>query len=138
MLCAGTGCVSNKSFNNEHALEKTKIENIFFHNPKKPSEEKPKKKEINLLELRKALEDSFQNKPVQNPPLPDIGVAEKKNIEELPPDIPDKSVVSDSERELQDRIEQEKFEDKILEETYISESPPSEKKPIKPGETVKL
>jgi CxxC-x17-CxxC domain-containing protein len=107
--------------------KQTKIENISFHNPRlRPSsagasagkqnsggQEKPKRKEINLSELRQALEESLAKKS------------------ESP------------EEELKKRIEEEKFEDKATKEAEKPQKanvaePKNDKKIIKPGESVKF
>jgi len=88
-----------------------KIEDISFNRHRKPAEKEErsskrkqptKRKEINLSELREALEESIKPK--------------------------------DSAEELKQRVEQEKYEDKTIED----EPKNSGKKPLKPGEAVKL
>lgn len=98
--------------------EEIKLENVPFHTPKNPAraggkQENQKtskfgsrRKEINLSDLKKALEES-------------LATVDKKTPEE----------------ELKDRIEQEKYEDKMAEEDKFKEP---NKKPLKPGESVKL
>jgi CxxC-x17-CxxC domain-containing protein len=128
------------------------IESVSFHNPKPDKSQghfdgpatispkaslggnqvKPKRKEINLSELRKALEESLGNKDKQEKEQP------KENTEE--------AKTKSSEEELKERIEQERYEDKAVEEK--PEEPKlddkkifqltQDKKPLNPGETVKL
>jgi len=125
------------------ADKEIKIQDIPFNDPKKPAfsrteekSDKPKRKEINLSELRKALEESLENK--------DAIVSEdeiKKGIEE---DI--QPLQSSPEEELRERIEQEREEDKVVEGNGLEKSKSDEilrqaqdeKKVIKPGETVKF
>ncbi len=45
-----------------------KIENIPFSAKRKPEDQKPKRKEINLSDLKKALDESLQNKSRKNAP----------------------------------------------------------------------
>ncbi|TSC95232.1 MAG: hypothetical protein CEN87_244 [Parcubacteria group bacterium Licking1014_1] len=52
------------------SLYSEKIENIPFHSPKKREEEKPKRKEINLSELKRAIEESLEE--VKEEPIPDV------------------------------------------------------------------
>src|SRR5207244_4464099 len=56
-----------------------KIENIPFHVTKKNKDEKQKRKEINLSELKKALEESLENKE-EDKTLP--AVKEEKDVNE--------------------------------------------------------
>ncbi len=91
---------SGRTTGRDHSSEK--IGNISFHNPKSASispkassggnQERPKRKEINLSELRKALEDSLEKK------------------DELDGGMQIKA--KDSKEELEQRVEEEKYEDK--------------------------
>jgi CxxC-x17-CxxC domain-containing protein len=132
-------------------LEEVKIENVPFHNPKKNQEDKkffnagqdrPKRKEINLSELRKALEASLEKE--EKPREEEIeDISEPKKVDEKP---------AKPQNELQERIEGEKEMDeaqsllaKAGEPEKKSEQkvlpPPkkgADKKIIKPGETIKF
>ncbi|GEM_PF-310702 len=134
----------------EFPKEELKIENVSFHSPKPDksrghfdppttvspkasldrNQDKPHRKEINLSELRKALEESLGNKDEHEKEQPEENIEGAKT--------------ESSEEELKERIEQEKGEDKI--EDISSQDKISapenlklpKKKIIKPGETVKL
>jgi len=104
--------------------EEVKIQDIPFHTPKNKNEhqEHPKRKEINLSELRKALEESLEKKEEKPAPTPKISPA----------------------KELQDRIQEEVEEDKLQKEEIEEKDGKNEpeengkKGLIKPGQTVKL
>lgn len=83
----GESLHSGGGFDETETIDALKIEEIPFHSPKK-REDKPRRKEINLSELRKALEESL----------------EKKESEETP------------EEKLKERIEEEIEEDKTIED----------------------
>jgi CxxC-x17-CxxC domain-containing protein len=129
--------------------EDVRVENISF-SPKRRQDEqkpfgaaqgKPKRKEINLSELRKALEESLEKKD-----LPSQGDKQGEKIVER----------SDNQQdELQSRIEEEKEMDKSAEENEMESpkspksllpvknenplaAPADKKKEIKPGETIKF
>ncbi|HCC59887.1 MAG: hypothetical protein A2402_00660 [Candidatus Staskawiczbacteria bacterium RIFOXYC1_FULL_37_43] len=127
---------SNQNFSGEEA----KLENVPFHKPKtkdgqhsgftSPSPKQgnapsKQRKEINLSDLKKALEESLA--------ATNTKISEEQN-EKTP------------EEELKDRIEQEKYEDKMAaEDKFKGSGKPAEsagnqadKKPLKPGESVKL
>ena len=140
--------------------EKVKIENVSFHNPKnRPEEskalrEKPKRKEINLADLRKTLEASLLKKDESDEDEFDSEEEIDRQKEQVAKQaaIPEPAVVQKSDEELMERVEQEKEEDKFeMEGKPILPPPPSQpkkeeilqqtqdkKKPIQPGETVKL
>lgn len=135
----------NKPSENSAPAEAVKIENVSFHNPKnrqdEQKKEKPKRKEINLADLRKALEESLENKKSLKP-------EDKQEEEFVADDIAEKQSES-SEEELQERVEQEKESDKVSGEDaqegpkeLPSLVPPvkddGEKRVINPGETIKL
>ncbi len=97
-----------------------KIESVPFHTPKKrsePEKAKPKRKEINLSELRKALEESLQLKEKDNEPE-----EEPEEKEDLPMKV---------EKQETHIIPAEKREEDKKDNT-------SKKGVIKPGETVKF
>ena len=104
------------------------IENIPFRNPKKRAEAKPKRKEINLAELRKALDESLS--------------APAESLEEIVKEA------ASPKNELEKRIDEEKYEDKSVEIGKpvapigpiqpVEPAKNNKKKQIKPGETVKL
>jgi hypothetical protein len=114
------------------------IENIPFRNPKKRAEAKPKRKEINLAELRKALDESLEKKEKRE----EMESAPAESVEEVVKGI------SKPQDELEARVVEEKYEDKSVEigkpEVPIGPAQPvkpaknNKKKQIKPGETVKL
>lgn len=136
----------------EFARENAKIENVSFHSPKKSGnggdrneqrrpkpysapQERPKRKEINLSELRKALEESLEKKPQAEEP------------EEIEEKVVDNTVVQNTaakspENELKKRMEEEQEMDKIKAPETPKALPSAEKKNgkkvIKPGETIKL
>jgi len=124
---------SNKDF----FAEEIKLENVPFHTPKnsaradgkqenqKTSKFGGRRKEINLSDLKKALEESLAT------------------VDKKAPEMQEKQNEKTPEEELKDRIEQKKYEDKMAEEDKFKESDkPAEssggKKPLKPGESVKL
>jgi len=136
-----------------------KIENVSFHNPKRRPEDqrqpkddlKPKRKEINLSELRKALEESLATKSAKD--SSDVDSDEDEPDEKIAqpavvvPDTkelsPENVELEEPKTELQERIEEEKEMDKFTPEDESSntvEKKPTEptKKSLKPGETVKL
>jgi CxxC-x17-CxxC domain-containing protein len=126
------------------AAENWKVENISFHNPKnKPEDRKkdrPKRKEIDLAELRKALEESLEKKGEIENPHPENDENADEPFENTAAGKP-----SQNQNELQKKIEQEKELDKMTEEENAVEPGPlpenkaiEDKKIIKPGETVKL
>ena len=133
-----------KSFKREEVSgEKIKIENIPFHKPKRKPEEQKPKREIKLADLRKALEESLQIKEEpegfkERSNEISVKVEEKKAEKKMPEAIIKEEIPVSSNKELQDRIEREKLEDKVIEDTQISESPQTRRKSIKPGETIKL
>lgn len=115
------------------AREAVKIENIPFHIPKKREEErdlplqagKPKRKEINLDELRKALEESLEKAP------------RPRNEAGIP-------AVEDSLGIEEEKIEDE-VEDKVVEETQsggngeeIRTEENRDKRVIQPGQIIKF
>jgi CxxC-x17-CxxC domain-containing protein len=127
--------------------EPTKIQDVSFHNPKnKPSEQKPqlprqdkalpagrqaKRKEVDLSELRKALQESLANKDESEETVDESAEAP---AEEIPQENIDKK---SPEEQLNSRIEEEKEKDEEdAEESPVK--PETNKKPIKPGETVRL
>jgi len=124
--------------NKENLKEELKIENVSFHNSKISShiiekteghrQDKPHRREINLSELKKALEESLENKDELDNKK-EIGKIQKNS--EL---INKKS--ESSKKELQDRIESEREMDKFKDDSegIIEEN----KKVIKPGEKIKL
>lgn len=127
-------CLKKLKAGQEHEHDKKnqeiKIENISFHNPKSRQDDKQRpasakasvrqKKEINLSELKKALEESLGHKSA------DEALGKKD--------------------ELQERIEEEKEIDKVINlpaSTKTTKALPNgknndKKKVIKPGETIKL
>lgn len=161
----GSGQATSESFNpvQDKYEEPEKIEAISFHSSNRrqnensfkgiPSEksfnatqEKPKRKEINLVELRKALEESLLNR--DEPEKIEIK-PKKDSIKESPLE------------ELKKRVEEEKLEDKALEEDLINikksdviktkllakphgktdsikTSAEAKKEIMKPGETIKF
>ena len=125
----------------DQVVEKVKIENVSFHNPKnKPEEqkevrEKPKRKEINLLELRKTLEASFKH--------------EEEFEEESNDEVINTPTIKSSDQELRERVKKEKEEDKFEKDNapflsgenqvpVLPKKSDNTKKQIKPGETIKF
>ena len=101
--------------------KETKLEPISFHSlNRRQSEQKTqtKRKEINLSELRQALEESLKNKPDKSPEGHFDGPATK---------LPQASL---SGEELKARVEEEKYEDKATfpDTQRAPENPPLEKK----------
>jgi len=126
-------------------LEEVKIENVSFHNPKNSAlnraegrPEKPRRKEINLSELKKALEKSLGKKKEDEDINEGPGALSGSYPEKLAKPQPTSASKGSgaAKDELQSRIEEEKEMDKFTE----GESPESgdKKKVIKPGETVKF
>lgn len=114
------------------------VERVSFA-PRKKEEERlsghPKqRKEINLADLKKALEESLEKRDDK------IKIGDEQNqpkkSEKLEPEVFDDAPPKSSEKELKERIEEEKLEDKS--ERVEKPVKISNKKPIKPGETVKL
>ncbi len=68
---------------NNNAEKFNKIENIPFHNPKKIQSQKPIRKEINLSDLKKALEESLEDKELSA----DTEDLEVEKIDSKKPDI---------------------------------------------------
>jgi len=125
----------------------SKIENISFNTLRKkqgdknqekalPAGRQAKRKEINLSELKKALEESLEKKPDK----PD------SSLRGAPSDDGATKQSQSPEEELKQRIEEEKYEDKVTEGGGSNGygNPPSPKategrrKPLEPGESVKL
>lgn len=118
--------------------EDVKIENVAFNASRKKQSTSAlppnasagrSKREINLADLKKALEESLEkksDKPTKSS-APQSQVSQnKEGIEpEKNPEI--------LKQELERRREQEKYEDKITEESVAPN-----RKPLKPGETAKL
>ena len=127
------------------------VENIYFHGSKKSNEQRNKKqsvqqgskrKEINLSELRRALEETLQKKDEDEAKEPEGRPKEQNGTAPEPKD------------KLQIRIEREKEMDKVIGENESGKSQPqknqdsanlsgppaqvSKKNIINPGETVKL
>jgi hypothetical protein len=100
--------------------QEVKIQDIPFHSPKKPAlsraegrteeKDRPKRREINLSELKKALEESLENKEEEETEKPEDKLAEK--------------------------IEEEKQMDGVLKEENKTNEENNKKGIIKPGETV--
>ena len=125
----------------ENYDEHVKIQDIPFHSHKKSSDIRrkdhsqerssfvpvsgQKRREINLSELRKALEESLGHSPT--------GEASQNESAKEPE--PEKK---DPKEELKQRIEEEKYEDKAQEVLQTPEDNKSKKGTIKPGETIKL
>ena len=118
-----------------------KIETISFSssNRRQSEHKKPekqiKRREVNLSELRHALEESLE---IKKEPEKDREVADK-NVGGL------EDKVKSSKEELAERIEEEKYEDETMvvgnpaesQKTNVVE-PKNKKEIIKPGETVKF
>ncbi len=158
-----------------------KIGNVSFHNPKKSDEDhvasksgmKSKRKEINLSELRKALEESLapleasdlEKKNSKNDGSKPLTGLEKKDEPPVSAETSEdkeaisQEVIKTPEEELKERIEQEKYEDRAEDLSAQAEASKGfpepiakedeqrffstrrnndKKKPINPGETVKL
>jgi CxxC-x17-CxxC domain-containing protein len=131
-----------------HPEKEVKVEKVSFNASRKPAEPrnekpavKPKRKEINLADLRQALEESLKNKSKPAPEPKGIPEESMMITQEVP-----KTKKESPKEELQDRIEEEKGEDLAEEEPdglVIPKKeekpvPPAAKKVIKPGETIKL
>jgi CxxC-x17-CxxC domain-containing protein len=141
--------------------DEVKLENVSFHSPKKPADERkndrgkfqPKpqrRKEINLSELRKALEDSLSKKEEEYGEYPDMKAGEPeqgltKDKSRSLVKTEDSTVLSkfiqeekniDPQKELQARIEQERAMDQAKEES--GEDDGKKRGIIKPGEKIKL
>lgn len=117
---AGLGIEFGSESIKNRPAERAKIENVSFNTPRqkqadqKKSKQDAHRKEINLADLKKALEESLSKK------------------EEEPAEEEQKRTPESAQAELESRREQEKYEDKIVEDDK------SQKKPLKPGESVKL
>ncbi len=141
----------------ELSVNEAKIGNISFHRPRNKQEENkkehPRRKEIDLVELRKALEESLGKKPASKPS--GINDADNSGHQETSREKNNgqkndiSSISSDLEKaadkELAERIEEEKLSDKIVEKENDKNNgflpknkTEDEKKIIKPGETIKL
>jgi CxxC-x17-CxxC domain-containing protein len=123
----------SESFSGEKPKEKNeKIENVSFNAPRENQKDilraTPKRKEINLSELKKALEESLEKKPKKE--IEKQEETFKKNQSNFP--TQDKS----SEEILKVRIVQEKNEDAL--EKKIQEGASKNRKQIEPGEKIKL
>ncbi|MGD0576741.1 MAG: CxxC-x17-CxxC domain-containing protein, partial [Candidatus Staskawiczbacteria bacterium] len=142
---AGISDGSDKNF--------SRIENISFHNPKRKPEDrqqnKPKRKEINLSELKKALEESLATKEKPEEEEAEAEEETEQGVEGKIEAIPAPKIFANVEEELQSKIEEEKEIDQVKDEPETPEeiakakalpSPKTQdnKKAIKPGETVKF
>ncbi|MDP3882890.1 MAG: type IV secretion system DNA-binding domain-containing protein [Candidatus Staskawiczbacteria bacterium] len=134
--------------------ERAKIEEISFSSRRQKGESRPasvqdsprQRKEINLADLKKALEDSLsksdlpdnKQKKAQNPaPAPDASQNEVGWANEVV------EKVETPEEELKRRREQEKYEDKVVEDSkpkWPEKTTDNQagKRPLDPGKKVKL
>jgi CxxC-x17-CxxC domain-containing protein len=126
------------SINTDAEQKESKIENISFSDRRRDKDEKKpfysdgenqkfsqKRKEINLSELRKALEESLEKKEEKKPD-------EIKEINKILPEItPEKSL----EEQLKEKIEQKKKDDELKK---IEEQDNNKKGKLKPGQKIKL
>jgi len=144
----GRSLSAEKPAAQEYFGEEVQIQDVSFHRPKSDKSpkghfdgpatispkaslggNKPGRKEINLADLRKALEDSLAHKPDKPAESPSGNQAGKEPAGGL--QIKPKS----AEEELRQRLEEEQSEDKVKEDDG---SKKSEKKPLDPGKPVKL
>ncbi len=142
--------------NEEHAnatvSQPSKIENIPFHVPKTRNEQphhEKKRKEINLSDLRKALEESLEKKDAkedeeQEEEIGESPVKQEVSEKKLPePPKPGKENNKSTNEELQKIIEQEKIADEVqkqepVEDAQNKNNGNAKKGVIKPGERIKF
>lgn len=151
---------AQKTFDhNNHNIDKR---NSFSHNQEavKPKQQNQTRKEINLSDLRKALQDSLEKEKIneQNKKLDqeqnieqkqnqnqeqkfDVETKKTQNILSVPEEVRLLENKYDPDQELKKRIEAEILEDKVMKEQELDKDLEDDKKNkgiINPGQTIKF